>query len=246
MLDISGDPYRHLAAAYDALGFSQPGLLCLQTILVNLSAPPKGKIALDVGCGTGKVAIALAKAGWKVTGFDLSPAMVSMARLNAMEAQVEVDFVRGDLLALNTQGKFNLITAFALTNFLRSPKELEQAFGQVARALAPSGAFAFDFLTPEQLAALPPSEARIVGSTYFLTLRQLKENSQANEQRLVWFRTKGGQYEKQETTLVERAWSLEEIEQALKLAKLALTDYWTLDDRALGLAATSERVPSRV
>jgi SAM-dependent methyltransferase len=220
MLDISEDPYRYLAAVYDALGFSEPGLLCLQTVLANLPAPPRGKIALDVGCGTGKVAIALAKAGWKVTGLDLSPAMVSMARLNALEAQAEVDFVRGDLLALGGDSTYDLLTAFSVLSYLRHQKEWQQGFQQLAQRLKSDGILAFALPTPEQLKGIPSSEARIAGNLYFLQTAQWNTESSMLVRRLVWFRSKAGSYEKQESLLTERGVAREEIQSMITHASL--------------------------
>lgn len=220
MLDITGDPYRHLAAVYDALGFSEPGLLCLRTVLANLPTPPRDKIALDVGCGTGKVAIALAKAGWKVTGLDLSPAMVSMARLNAMEAQAEVDFVRGDLLALTGNSTYHLITAFSVLAYLRNPDELNCTLRALAARLKSNGILAFDLPTPQQLQATPASEARIAGNLYFLQTAQWNTESRMLIRRLVWFRSKGGSYEKQESSLTERGVARDEIQSMIAHANL--------------------------
>jgi 2-polyprenyl-3-methyl-5-hydroxy-6-metoxy-1,4-benzoquinol methylase len=230
MLDISGDPYRHLAAVYDALGFSELGLLCLQTVLSNLPAPPGGKAALDIGCGTGKVAITLAKANWKVIGLDLSPAMVSMARLNALEAQTEVDFVRGDLLALTGDSTYNLITAFSVLTYLRNPDAFKDALHALAARLKPNGILAFDLPTPQQLQAVPPSEARIAGNLYFLQTAQWNAESRMLVRRLVWFRSKTGSYEKQESSLTERGVTREEMKSMITHARLetiSITEFGT-------------------
>ena len=61
--------------------------------------PPHGR-ALDVGCGKGRYAVALAKRGWLVTGIDAVPRALEAARARAEEAQVQVDFIEGDVRRL--------------------------------------------------------------------------------------------------------------------------------------------------
>lgn len=54
--------------------------------------PPAPSAILDAGCGTGSLSVLLAALGHKVTGIDLSPAMVAKARAKALAAGQEIDF----------------------------------------------------------------------------------------------------------------------------------------------------------
>ncbi len=54
--------------------------------------------AVDLGCGTGNYAIYLAGRGFRMTGIDLSPTAISMARGNAKERGVQCDFIEADVL----------------------------------------------------------------------------------------------------------------------------------------------------
>ena len=56
---------------------------------------------LDIGCGTGTLAVLLAQDGFDVTGADFSERMLDRARAKATSAGVVVDFVRGDANALD-------------------------------------------------------------------------------------------------------------------------------------------------
>ena len=64
---------------------------------------------LDVGCGTGRHAIELAKRGYSVTGVDLSEDMLNKARENAHSAGVQVDFQWGDARDLTFSEEFDLV-----------------------------------------------------------------------------------------------------------------------------------------
>jgi 2-polyprenyl-3-methyl-5-hydroxy-6-metoxy-1,4-benzoquinol methylase len=65
---------------------------------------------LDIGCGTGRHAIELAKRGYPVVGVDLSDSQLAKARSNAQEGQVSVQFVRADARKLSFEREFDLVT----------------------------------------------------------------------------------------------------------------------------------------
>ncbi len=72
----------------------------------------KSKRILDVGCGTGRHAIELAKRGYNVTGIDLSESMLKRATEKAEAAGVTVTFRKGDARALRFEEEFDLLIMF--------------------------------------------------------------------------------------------------------------------------------------
>src|SRR5919204_4910400 len=68
--------------------------------LVKFANVRAGQYVLDVGCGTGVVAITAARIGARVRGVDLTPELLERARENASVANVEIDFREGDVEAL--------------------------------------------------------------------------------------------------------------------------------------------------
>jgi 2-polyprenyl-3-methyl-5-hydroxy-6-metoxy-1,4-benzoquinol methylase len=68
----------------------------------------KSKLILDVGCGTGRHSVELARRGYKVTGFDLSEHQLEKARENAQKAKVEVEFFKQDARDFNFHEKYDL------------------------------------------------------------------------------------------------------------------------------------------
>ena len=60
--------------------------------------------ALDVGCGSGRDAVYLAKHGWQVTGVDFADRGLKAARQRAQEEGVEVQWVKGDVAELGGLG----------------------------------------------------------------------------------------------------------------------------------------------
>lgn len=102
----------------------------------------RGRRLLDVGCGTGKSFMPMLPRGWKVTGCDISAAMLELAREKAGESvRLEV----ADMLQLPKFGEFDLVWALDdAINYLLSPEELEQALRGMRENLAPSGLLLFD------------------------------------------------------------------------------------------------------
>src|SRR5246127_4645091 len=68
--------------------------------LVKFANVRSGQNLLDVGCGTGVVAITAARKGARAQGVDLTPELLERARENARLAEVEIDFREGDAEAL--------------------------------------------------------------------------------------------------------------------------------------------------
>jgi ubiquinone/menaquinone biosynthesis C-methylase UbiE len=99
---------------------------------------PQGGDVLEVAPGPGYLAIEMAKGGaYRVTGLDVSRTMVELARANAAEAGVDVDFRRGDASAMPfADDSFNLLTcSAAFKNFAEPHKALEEMY----RVLRPAG-----------------------------------------------------------------------------------------------------------
>ena len=63
---------------------------------------------LDIGCGTGRHAIELARRGYSVVGIDLSESMLTKARAKARSCGVQAEFVRGDARHLHFTDEFDL------------------------------------------------------------------------------------------------------------------------------------------
>jgi 2-polyprenyl-3-methyl-5-hydroxy-6-metoxy-1,4-benzoquinol methylase len=94
------------APHYDANPFTQHTKAEID-FLLSLFALPAGSTVLDVGCGTGRHAVELAKRGYRVTGVDLSEGMLNVARAKAAVEDVDVKFVQADATAFATEEWFD-------------------------------------------------------------------------------------------------------------------------------------------
>ncbi len=75
-------------------------------ILEELKLPPESHI-LDVGCGTGRHAVELARRGYKVTGIDISSGMLAEAKKEASKAGIEVEWIHADASKFTSPRSFD-------------------------------------------------------------------------------------------------------------------------------------------
>jgi 2-polyprenyl-6-hydroxyphenyl methylase / 3-demethylubiquinone-9 3-methyltransferase len=91
---------------------------------IDLAAGLSGARALDVGCGGGILAEAMARAGARVLGIDLSQSVLDVAELHALESSVAVEYraVAAEDLALEQPGAFDLVTCMEMLEHVPDPK----------------------------------------------------------------------------------------------------------------------------
>jgi SAM-dependent methyltransferase len=96
-------------------------------------------IALDLGCGSGTSSLALAKAGWRVTGIDFAPRAIRIAKQKARQQILKVDFRLADVLHLPLlPDPFSLVLDIGCFHSL-SPAGKLTYLEQLPRLLAPGG-----------------------------------------------------------------------------------------------------------
>jgi SAM-dependent methyltransferase len=112
--------------------------------------------ALELGIGTGRIALPLARRGVRVHGIDLSPAMV--ARLRAKIGAEDIGVTIGDFATTRVDGAFSLAyLVFNTINNLTTQDEQVACFENVAAHLEPGGCFVIEVGVPG-LRRLPPGE----------------------------------------------------------------------------------------
>jgi SAM-dependent methyltransferase len=143
------DQFHKLAPIYDEVMRQVPYRMWvryLHQLLFIEGAMPRS--ILDVACGTGTVAIHLARQGYDVAGVDISAEMIEQARAKAEEEDLLIDFGAQDAAAMDLGRRFDLaISLFDSLNYITEPAALAQACKCVAAHLCPGGLFIFDLNT---------------------------------------------------------------------------------------------------
>ena len=103
----------------------------------RLFTPEKGMKVLDVGCGTGLFSIRLAEMGCKVTGIDVSPDMLAIAKDKVKQKNLDVDFREMDVYDLDfADESFDAVFSMATFEFVKLP---QKAYDQMFRVLKKDG-----------------------------------------------------------------------------------------------------------
>ena len=115
--------------------------------LVKYAGVERGREVLDVGCGTGVVALTAARFGAKVTGVDLTPELLVRARENGAIMGLDIAWQEGDAEALPfADAKFDIVVSQFGHMFAPRP---EIAVKEMLRVLKPGGTIAFSTWPPE-------------------------------------------------------------------------------------------------
>ena len=138
----------------------------------NFAARCDGPV-LELGCGTGRVALALAQAGFDVVGVDTSRSMLELAQARVVKAGVgdRISLEHLDVREVAWSERFAL-AIWPLNGFLHLSERADQslALRRVQRALLPGGFFVVDLPNPH-VAFAPQSDDHLVVRRTFQTAR---------------------------------------------------------------------------
>ncbi len=151
MTDASADPFSALKAVQRATWAAFAPIETFTTApaakLVRLAEVAPEMRVLDVGCGTGVVAVTAGRRGARVSALDLSPPLLDRARTNAAIAGLDIDFAPGDVEALPyADSEFDVVLSQFGHMFAPRP---EVAVGEMLRVLKPGGRLVFAAWPPE-------------------------------------------------------------------------------------------------
>jgi len=154
--DADGYFDERVAARYDdsdAQMFEAEVIDPVVDVLVELAASGR---ALELGIGTGRIALPLARRGVSVHGIDLSKAMV--AKLRAKRGGEDIGLTIGDFATTTVEGSFSLayVVFNTIVNLTTQAAQVA-CFRNAAAHLEPGGCFVIEVTIPE-LRRLPPGE----------------------------------------------------------------------------------------
>ncbi len=137
---------ERIAAVYDGLN---EAFRYDASAAVDFLAPlAKGRRVLELGIGTGRIALPLAERGIRMHGVDASPAMVEKLRSKPGGAEIPVEM--GNFANLKIGGRFSLIYVVFNTFFaLLTQDDQVGCFTRVAKRLTPDGAFVIEAFVPD-------------------------------------------------------------------------------------------------
>lgn len=133
--------------------------------ILELTGDLAGKKVIDVGCGGGILAEAMARAGADVIGIDLADKSLKVAKLHGLESGVKVDYrkVSAEDLADEMPGQFDVVTCMEMLEHVPDPGSIVQA---CARMVKPGGWVFFSTINRNPKSFL----FAIIGAEYVLRI----------------------------------------------------------------------------
>ena len=148
--------YEALAASYDRLTNDIPYeavLAFYHQILARYGCEPAS--AVDLACGTGSMALLLAREGLSVLGVDQSEEMLTLAADKAAELDNPPYFIRQRMEKLRLPMPVDLVVCcLDGVNYVTEPAALRESFRRVFKTLNPGGLFIFDINSETKLRGL--------------------------------------------------------------------------------------------
>ena len=147
---------ERIAARYDAASADMFERAVVDPVVDVLAGLAGSGRALELGIGTGRIALPLARRGVLVHGIDVSTAMV--ARLRAKPGGDAVGVTIGDLASTRVDGSFDVVyLVFNTIMNVTAQAQQVACFRNAAAHLAPGGHFVVEVIVPD-LRRLPPGE----------------------------------------------------------------------------------------
>ena len=217
------------------------GITDVATTVATLSALADGGRVLELGVGTGRLAIPLAATGVEVHGVDSSTAMLQQLAAKPGSAAVRVTLA--DMADKLPMGPFTLafIAYNTIWNLLTEERQ-RRCFSQVAERLANGGAFVVEALVPDPSLHDSPSQVGIRSMTVdrvVLSVTKARVDEQLAEGQFIDITEAGG--------VRLRPWSvrwvtIEQLDAMAAQAGLAIVDRWEAFDRSPFTAASTRHV----
>lgn len=144
--------------------------------LAGLTLQPREFRVLDIGAGTGRNALALARRGHPVDAVEMTPKFAATIRAEAAEQQLDVRVIERDVFATadDLRADYQLMVLSEVVSDFRSVAELRGVFELAARQLAPGGQLVFNIFLARH-GYLPDDAARELGQQTYSTIFTRRE-----------------------------------------------------------------------
>lgn len=194
---------------------------------ISRNAPIEGAHLLDLGCGTGDIAVLLSKKGANVTALDISPEMLALASHKASNAHARVFYTCQDMTSFSTGMAYDtVVSTFDSLNYITTKRGLISAFSAVACELKEGGLFLFDMNSEYKFKNVYSDNSYVLESDgIFCAWENLyDEKKKVCDFFINIFAEENGVYKRYYEEQRERMFTLSEIRDCLKKAGLTFVD----------------------
>jgi ubiquinone/menaquinone biosynthesis C-methylase UbiE len=117
--------------------------------IIQLLGLPPGSRILDCGCGAGRIALPLARRGYRLTGLDYSGPLLKLAEKQARRAQIAIEWIKGDMRRIGLRNHFDAaVSIFTSFGYFNDPADDLLMLKSLRRALKRDGKLVLDLENP--------------------------------------------------------------------------------------------------
>ena len=191
----------------------------------HMSSRPE--LVLDLGCGTGKMTLTLARRGYDMTGVDYSPEMLDIARSEAAREELphEILWLCQDMRELDLYGTVDgAICCLDSLNHITDYEKFKAAIARVSLFLEPGRLFIFDMNTAYKHECVLGNRTIVkeTDEVFCVWQNEYKREERVTEISLDFFQEEDGAYYRSSEQFCERAYTDDEIATAISEAGLDL------------------------
>jgi 2-polyprenyl-6-hydroxyphenyl methylase / 3-demethylubiquinone-9 3-methyltransferase len=137
----------------------------LRLNFINTGSPLKDTRVVDIGCGGGILCESMARCGAEVTGIDMGKAPLSVARLHALEEELDIDYqhTTAEALAVDNAAAYDIVTCMEMLEHVPDPSSVINACRELVK---PGGSVYFSTINRNPKAFL----FAIVGAEYVMNM----------------------------------------------------------------------------
>jgi ubiquinone/menaquinone biosynthesis C-methylase UbiE len=219
--------YEQFALLYDELMSDMPYDKWVAFVDARRrEAGVSGTSLLDLACGTGNIALPLAKAGYQVTGVDLSDDMLTIAQQKLAATEVSLSLYQQDMRELELPQTFDIVTIFCDSlNYITEEEDVKETFSRVYRHVKENGLFLFDVHSLYKMHHIFLNETYTINEEDVALIWHCFEGEKPNsvEHELTFFvKDDGDIYRRFEEFHMQRTYELEQLQHWLEEAGFQL------------------------
>lgn len=232
--------YSALAKFYDKIILDGDYERWIDYIVSVVKEYVKSGKGIDCACGSGIATVKLKKAGFNVTGVDVSREMLVKAQEFAVKEKLNIPFLLQDMKKLKVFEKVDFITVINDGINYLTQKELSSAFASFYKSLNKGGTLIFDFSSEYKLKTVLGNnmfgdDGKDLSYIWFNTL-----NEDSVDMSLTFFEKDGDVYKRTEETQTQYIHTVSDVISALENAKFNVKR--VTDGNGEELTKTSQRV----
>ncbi len=192
--------------------------------IFNKECKVRPDLVLDLGCGTGKMTLELANRGYDMTGIDLSPEMLDIARESGEKAEKDILWLCQDMREFELYGTVDAaVSCLDCINHLTKPADVKKTLDLVHNYLVPDGIFVFDINGKYKFEEIYADRSYIMEEEGGVCIWQNyydEKNKLCDFYITLFEETDDGKYERYDEEQCERMYTIQEMKKMLEKSNL--------------------------